>query len=71
MLPLPGAPLNDSFHSVRIIFSSFLNALNLCLPAHTENHLSDTILPGAGVAHPARPMLISESMLDQYVMAAA
>jgi len=53
-----------TFCSIRSIFSSFLDALNLCLPAHTENHLSDTILLGAGAAHPSRPKLISESMLD-------
>jgi hypothetical protein len=55
----------------RSIFSSFLNALNLCLPAHTENHHSDTKLLGAGAAHPARPKLICESMLHRYVKAAA
>jgi len=57
--------LLDSKH----IFS-FLNALNLWLPAHTECHLSDTKLLGAGAAHPARPKLISKSMLDRYVKAA-
>jgi len=71
MLPHPGAPLKNSFGSIRSIFSSFLNALNLCLPAHTESHLSDTILSGAGAAHPARPKLISKCMLDRYVMAAS
>jgi len=60
-----------TFCSIRSIFPSFLNALNLCLPAHTENHLSDMILLGAGAAHPSRPKLISESMLDWYVKAAA
>jgi len=48
MLPLPGTPLNDSFCSIWSIFSSFLTALNLCLPAHTASHLSDTKLLGAG-----------------------
>jgi hypothetical protein len=60
-----------TFCSIRSIFSSFLNALNLCLPAHTKNHLSNTILLGAGAAHPSRPKLISESMLDWYVKTAA
>jgi len=59
-----------TFCSIRSIFSSFLNALNLGLPAHTENHLSDTKLLGAGAAHPSRPKLISASMLDWYVKAA-
>ena len=54
----------------RSILSSFRNALNLCLPAHTESHHSDTKLSGAGAAHPARPKLISGSMLDRYVKAA-
>ena len=55
----------------RSIFSSFLNALNLCLPAHAESHHSDTKLLGAGTAHPARRKLISESILHRYVKAAA
>jgi hypothetical protein len=58
-----------TFCSIQSIFSSFLNALNLCLPAHTENHLSETIILGAGAAHPSRLKLISESMLDWYVRA--
>jgi len=79
--PTPGTPLNRVYplwialerfillHS-KYIFS-FLNALNLWLPAHRECHLSDTNLLGAGAAHPARPKLISESMFDWYVKAAA
>ena len=54
-------------HSKHIF--SFLNAWNLWLPAHTECHLSDTKLLGAGAAHPTRPKLISESMLDRSVKA--
>ena len=34
---------------------SFLNPLNLRLPANTECQLSDTKLLGAGAADPARP----------------
>jgi len=79
--PTPGMPLNRVYplritfeqfillHSKHIL--SFLNALNLWLPAHTECHLSDTKLLGAGAAHPTRPKLISISMLDRYVKAAA
>jgi len=52
------------------IFFCFLNALNLWLP-DTQSVSSDTKLLGAGVADPARPKLISESMLDRYVKAAA
>jgi len=37
-------PLNDSFCSIPSIFPSFLNALNLWLPATTECHVSDTEL---------------------------
>jgi len=55
----------------RGILSSFGNPLNLCLPAHTESHHSDTKLLCAGAAHPARPQQISESLLDRYVKAAA
>jgi hypothetical protein len=77
----PGTPLSREYplrialeqfillHSEHIF--SFLNALNLWLPAHTECHLSDIKLLGAGVTHPAHPKLISESMLDRYVKAAA
>jgi hypothetical protein len=43
-------------HSKHIF--SFLNALNLWLPALTECHLSDTKLFSAGAAHPARTQLI-------------
>ena len=72
--PTQGKPLNHVYplhitlervillHSKHIF--SFLNALNLWLPAHTECHLSDTELLGAGAAHPAQAKLISESMLD-------
>jgi hypothetical protein len=79
--PTPGTPLNRVYplritlkrftllHSKHIF--SFLNALNLWLPAHTECHLSDTKLLGAGAAHPTRAKLISESMLVRYVKAAA
>jgi len=79
--PTPGMPMNRVYplrialepfillHSKHIF--SFLNALNLWLPAHTECHLSDTKLLGAGAAHSARPKLISDSMLDRYVKAAA
>jgi len=48
-------PLIDSFCSIPSIFSSFVNALNLWLPAHTEFHLSDTKLLGVGAAHPGLP----------------
>jgi len=79
--PTSGTPLNPVYtlrnalerfillHSKHIF--SFLNALNLWLPAHTECHLSDTKLLGAGAAHLTRPKLISESMLHRYVKAAA
>jgi hypothetical protein len=60
-----------TFCSIRSIFSSFLHALNLWLPAHTENHRLDRKCLGAGAAHPSQPKLISESMLDWYVKAAA
>jgi hypothetical protein len=68
-LPLPGATLNDSFCSIRTIFSSFRIALNLCLPAHTEGYLSETILLGADATHPAQPKLLPRFMLDRDVMA--
>jgi len=79
--PTPGTPLNRVcrlritlqrfilLHSNHI--SSFLNALNLWLPAHTECYLSDSKHLGAGAAHSARPKLISKSMVDWYVKAAA
>jgi hypothetical protein len=78
--PTPGTPLSHEYqlriavegfillHSKHIF--SFLNALNLWLPAHTECHLSDTKLLDAGTAHPIRPKLIAESMLDRNVKAA-
>jgi hypothetical protein len=56
-------------HSKHIF--SFLNTLNLWLPAHTECHLSDTKLLGAGVADPARLKQIPKAMLHRYVKAAA
>jgi len=64
-------PLNDSFRSIPSIFPSFLNPLNPWQPAHTECHLSDMTVLGAGAAHPAQPKLISESMINRYVKAAA
>jgi hypothetical protein len=70
MLPLQGTPLGNTFCSIRSIFSSFLNALNLSLAADTECHLSEKKLLGAGATHPALPKLICESMLDQFLMAA-
>jgi hypothetical protein len=48
-----------------------LNALNLCLPAYTESKLSDMKRLCADMAYPAWPKLISESMLNRYVKAAA
>jgi len=67
-------PLPITFERFIVLHSkhifSFLNALNLWLPAHTKCHLSDTKLLGAGAAHPAGPKLISKSMLDRYVKAA-
>jgi len=78
--PTAGTPLNHVYplritlerfillHSKLIL--SFLNALNLWLPAHTESHLSDAKLLGGGAAYPARPKLISQSMVDRYVKAA-
>jgi hypothetical protein len=50
---------------------SLLNALNLWLAGHRECQLSYTRLFGAGAAHHTHSKLISESMLDQYVNAAA
>ena len=79
--PTPGMPLNSECH-LRITLEqfillhskhvfSFLNALNLWLPAHTECHLLDTKHLGAGAAHPTRPKQISKSMPDRCVTAAA
>jgi hypothetical protein len=79
--PTRGIPPN-SIYPVRITLElfillhskhifSFLNALNLWLPAYTECHLSDTKHLGAGAAHPTRPNLISKSMPDRYVQATA
>ena len=78
--PTTGTPLSREYplrialerfillHSKHIF--SFLNALNRWLPAHTEGHLSENKLLDTGVDHPARPKLISESMLGRYVKAA-
>jgi len=63
--PTPGMPLNHKY-PLRITLErfillhfkhifSFLNSLNLWLPAHTECHLSDTKLLGGGAGNPARP----------------
>jgi hypothetical protein len=77
----PGTPLSCEYplrialeqfillHSEHIF--SFLNGLNLWLPAHTECHLSDIKLLDAGAVYPAQSKLISESMHDWYVKAAA
>jgi hypothetical protein len=71
--PTLGTPLNRVYalwialehfilHHSKHIFS-FLNPLNLWLAAHTECHLSDTKLLGAGMAYPTRPKQLSESIL--------
>ena len=61
--PTPGMPLNREY--------PLCITIEFCRCQHTDCHLSDTELLGAGEAHPARTQLISESMLDRYVKAAA